>query len=64
MVRRHEVTDALWQRIESLLPGNGGPGGQREWAVNINSTSCQAHQHPAGAPRQHPADHPQKRAVP
>ncbi|WP_371239320.1 IS5 family transposase [Streptomyces pimonensis] len=130
MVRRHELTDAQWRRIESLLPVNGRPGGQwadhrrvingvlfrartgvpwpdppercgpwqtvykrhrrwsadgtwrrilgepqieadaadpdgtpaqtereesrrrgREWAVNIDSTSCRAHQHGAGARR-------------
>ncbi|MGW7210038.1 IS5 family transposase [Streptomyces sp. NPDC054837] len=123
MVRRHELTDAQWRRIEPLLPVNGGPGGQwadhrtvingvlyrartgvpwpdlperygpwqtvyerhrrwsadgtwrqiltvlqieadaadpdgalarsarkeAEWAVNIDSTSCRAHQHAAGA---------------
>ncbi|WP_436844662.1 IS5 family transposase [Streptomyces wuyuanensis] len=135
MVRRHELTDAQWQKIEPLLPGNGKPGGQwadhrrvingvlfrartgvpwpdlperygpwqtvyerhrrwsadgtwqavleelqieadagdpdgalarqadrQEWAVNIDSTSCRAHQHAAGAPRKPPADHPQKGA--
>ncbi|GGV03450.1 hypothetical protein GCM10010211_83400 [Streptomyces albospinus] len=30
MVRRHELTDAQWQKIEPLLPANGRPGGQ--WA--------------------------------
>jgi transposase len=30
MVRRHELTDAMWQRIEPLLPANGNPGGR--WA--------------------------------
>lgn len=30
MVRRHELTDAQWRKIEPLLPGNGKPGGQ--WA--------------------------------
>ncbi|PJN32492.1 hypothetical protein CG747_41900 [Streptomyces sp. CB02959] len=30
MVRRHELTDAQWQKIEALLPANGKPGGQ--WA--------------------------------
>ncbi|QYX82330.1 IS5 family transposase [Streptomyces akebiae] len=135
MVRRHELTDAQWQKIETLLPGNGNPGGQwadhrkvingvlfrartgvpcsdlpercgpwqavyerhrrwsadgtwqtvleelqseadagdpdgtlagqaerREWAVNIDSTSCRAHRHAAGAPRKPPADHPQEGA--
>jgi len=136
MVRRHELTDAQWQKIEPLLPGNGKPGGQwadhrkvingvlfrartgvpwpdlperygpwqtvyerhrrwsadgtwqavleelqieadagdpdralagqlvrqQEWAVNIDSTSCRAHQHAAGAPRKPPADYPQKGA--
>ena len=136
MVRRHELTDAQWKEIESLLPANGKPGGQwadhrkvingvlfrartgvpwpdlperygpwqtvyerhrrwsadgtwtaileelqveadagdpdgalarqvsrqQEWAVNIDSTSCRAHQHAAGAPRRPPADYPQKGA--
>lgn len=35
---------------------------RQEWAVNIDSTSCRAHQHAAGAPRKPPADHPQKGA--
>ncbi|MEU6369924.1 transposase [Streptomyces sp. NPDC046931] len=28
MVRRHELTDAQWQKFEPLLPANGKPGGQ------------------------------------
>ena len=28
MVRRHELTDAAWARIEPLLPVNTGPGGR------------------------------------
>lgn len=142
MVRRHELTDAQWERIEPLLPANGKPGGQwadhrrvingvlfrartgvpwpdlperygpwqtvyerhrrwsadgtwqrilaelqieadaadpdgarakaveeetrqrkREWAVNIDSTSCRAHQHAAGARHRPPRDFPQKGAV-
>ncbi|MGV9452671.1 IS5 family transposase [Streptomyces sp. NPDC003635] len=138
-MRRHELTDAQWQRIEPLLPANGRPGGQwadhrtvvngvlfrartgvpwpdlperygpwqtvyerhrrwsadgtwqqiltelqieadaaapdghlakalekearqrsREWAVNIDSTSCRAHQHAAGARHRPPRDFPQK----
>ncbi|MEW2239920.1 IS5 family transposase [Streptomyces sp. NPDC026666] len=126
-MRRHELTDVQWRKIEPLLPGNGKPGGQwadhrrvingvlfrartgvpwpdlperygpwqtvyerhrrwsadgtwtavleelrieadagdpdgtlarraerQEWAVNIDSTSCRAHQHAAGAPRRPP----------
>jgi hypothetical protein len=30
MVRRHELTDEQWKKIEPLLPVNGRPGGQ--WA--------------------------------
>ncbi|MFJ8098220.1 transposase [Streptomyces griseofuscus] len=30
MVRRHELTDAQWQKIAALLPANGKPAGQ--WA--------------------------------
>nr|WP_223190789.1 IS5 family transposase [Streptomyces sp. TRM68416] len=142
MVRRHELTDAQWQKIEPLLPVNGNPGGQwadhrrvingvlfrartgvpwpdlperygpwqtlyerhrrwsadgtwqqilaelqieagatdpdgqlakaieeetrqrtQEWAVNIDSTSCRAHQHAAGARHRPPRDFPQKGAV-
>lgn len=139
MVRRHELTDEQWARIELLLPVNGRPGGQwadhravisgvlyrartgvpwpdlperfgnwktvyerhrrwsadgtwqmlltelqieadatdpdgalaralkpeqreREWAVNIDSTCCRAHQHAAGARHRPPADFPQKGA--
>ncbi|MFE9173199.1 transposase [Streptomyces kebangsaanensis] len=29
-MRRHELTDAQWQRIGPLLPAHGKPGGQ--WA--------------------------------
>jgi transposase len=34
-----------------------------EWAVNIDSTSCRAHQHAAGARRRPPRDFPEKGAV-
>jgi transposase len=30
MVRRHELTDAQWEKIAPLLPANGKPG--RQWA--------------------------------
>ncbi|RKN60776.1 transposase, partial [Streptomyces klenkii] len=30
MVRRHELTNAQWERIAPLLPEAGGPGGR--WA--------------------------------
>lgn len=30
MVRRHELTDAQWELVASLLPGVGAPGGR--WA--------------------------------
>jgi transposase len=30
MVRRHELTDAQWEKIAPLLPASGMPGGQ--WA--------------------------------
>jgi transposase len=143
MVRRHELTDAQWEKIAPLLPANGKPGGQwadhrtvingilfrartgvpwrdlperygkwqtvyerhrrwsaegtwelllRElqihadaidpdgalaraldqeqqervgagWAVNIDSTSCRAPQHAAGARRRPPRDFPQKGAA-
>lgn|SRR5512135_1918882 len=134
MVRRHELTDAEWKKIESLLPANGRPGGQwadhrrvingvlyrartgvpwrdlperyglwqtvyerhrrwsadgtwaailaelqieadaadpdaaladggGEWAVNIDSSCCRAHQHAAGARHRPPGDFPEKGAV-
>lgn len=145
MVRRHELTDEQWKKIEPLLPVNGRPGGQwadhrmvisgvlyrartgvpwpdlperfgnwktvyerhrrwsadgtwqrilgelrieadatdpdgalaraleeeqrrreagrgGEWAVNIDSTSCRAHQHAAGARHRPPRDFPKKGA--
>jgi transposase len=142
MVRRHELTDAQWEKIAPLLPASGGPGGQwadhrmvingilfrartgvpwrdlpgrygswqtvyerhrrwsadgtwrkilqelqieadatdpdgalaravqrqrrqrpdTEWAVNIDSTCCRAHQHAAGARHRPPRDFPQKGA--
>jgi hypothetical protein len=34
-----------------------------EWAVNIDSSSCRAHQHAAGARRRPPRDFPEKGAV-
>jgi transposase len=144
MVRRHELTDAQWEKIAPLLPANGRPGGQwanhrkvingilfrartgvpwrdlpdrygrwqtvyerhrrwsadgtwtkilhelqveadatdpdgalaravarqrrerpdTEWAVNIDSSSCRAHQHAAGARHRPPADFPKKGAAP
>jgi transposase len=141
MVRRHELTDAQWEKIEPLLPVNGKPGGQwadhrkvingvlfrartgvpwpdlperygpwqtvyerhrrwsadgtwarilaelqieadaadpdgalvraldrerreQEWAVNIDSTCCRAHQHAAGARHRPPRDFPQEGAGP
>lgn len=140
MVRRHELTDEQWEKIEPLMPVNGKPGGQwaehrtvingvlfrartgvpwpdlperygpwqtvyerhrrwsadgtwarilaelqieadatdpdgalaraldrkrreQEWAVNIDSTSCRAHQHAAGARHRSPRDVPKKGAV-
>lgn len=36
---------------------------EREWAVNIDSTSCRAHQHAAGARRRPPCDFPEKGAA-
>ncbi|WP_443052431.1 IS5 family transposase [Streptomyces sp. JV176] len=126
MVRRHELTNAQWDRIAPLLPETGSPGGRwadhrtvvngvlyrtrtgirwrdmperygswqtvyerhrrwsadgtwsrilralqagadftgqdadGSWAVNVDSTTCRAHQHAAGARHSPPADHPEK----
>lgn len=35
---------------------------EREWAVNIDSSSCRAHQHAAGARHRPPRDFPEKGA--
>lgn len=129
MVRRHELTNAQWDRIAGLLPAVGGPGGRwadhrtvvngvlfrtrtgipwrdlperygpwqtvyerhrrwsadgtwarvlqelqtgsdasalgpdGSWSVSIDSTSCRAHPHAAGARHRPAADFPQKGAV-
>ncbi|WP_373307119.1 IS5 family transposase [Streptomyces longisporoflavus] len=60
---RRWSADGTWQRILAELQieaDAGDPDGtlvrepEREWAVNIDSTSCRAHQHAAGA-RHRPA---------
>lgn len=48
MVRRHELTDAQWKRIEPLLPGNGRPGGQ--WAEHRKVVSGVLYRARTGVP--------------
>ncbi|MGA6159756.1 transposase [Stenotrophomonas sp. NPDC087984] len=71
---RRWSADGTWQVILQELQieaDAGDPDGaltrqvsRQQWTVNIDSTSCRAHQHAAGAPRKPPADHPQKGAGP
>jgi transposase len=73
---RRWSADGTWQRILAALQIEADatdPDGalakaieketgqrRREWAVNIDSTSCRAHQHAAGARHRPPRDFPQK----
>ncbi|WP_425428537.1 IS5 family transposase, partial [Streptomyces varsoviensis] len=66
---RRWSADGTWQRILTELQMEadaGDPDGtlarelEREWAVNIDSTSCRAHQHAAGARHRPPSDFPEK----
>lgn len=70
---RRWSADGTWQRILTELQieaDAGDPDGalarkldkDREWAVNIDSTSCRAHQHAAGARHWPPRDFPEKGA--
>ncbi|GGX23671.1 transposase [Streptomyces noursei] len=68
--RRWSV-DGTWQRILTELQIGADAGDpdsalarslKREWAVNIESTTCRAHQHAAGARHRPPRNFPQKRA--
>ncbi|MFF4731771.1 IS5 family transposase [Streptomyces mirabilis] len=71
---RRWSADGTWKAVLEELQieaDAGDPDGtlarqteRKEWAVNIDSTSCWAHQHAAGAPRKPPADYPQKGAGP
>lgn len=72
--QRRWSADGTWQRILAELQieaDAADPDGvlareveqEREWAVNIDSTSCRAHQHAAGARHRPPRDFPQKGAV-
>ncbi|MEU6357881.1 IS5 family transposase [Streptomyces sp. NPDC047072] len=72
---RRWSADGTWQQILAELQieaDASDPDGHlakaleeeaREWAVNIDSTSCRAHQHAAGARRRPPRDFPLKGAV-
>ncbi|GCD32779.1 transposase [Streptomyces chrestomyceticus JCM 4735] len=66
---RRWSADGTWQRILAGLQigaDAGDPDGAlarelaREWAVNIDSTSCRAHPHAAGARHRPPRDFPEK----
>ncbi|KOT99158.1 transposase [Streptomyces rimosus subsp. pseudoverticillatus] len=68
---RRWSADGTWQRTLAELQieaDAGDPDGalarelEREWAVNLDSTSCRAHQHAAGARHRPPSDFPQKGA--
>lgn len=68
---RRWSADGTWQQILAELQIEADatdPDGalartlEREWAVNIDSTSCRAHQHAAGARHRPPRDFPEKGA--
>lgn len=72
--QRRWSADGTWQRILAELQikaDAADPDGalareveqEREWAVNIDSTSCRAHQHAADARHRPPRNFPQKGAV-
>lgn len=54
---------ALAAQAATGLDARQRDGEHREWAVNIDSTSCRAHQHAAGARHVAPADFPEKGAA-
>ncbi len=66
---RRWSADGTWQTVleELQIEADAGDPDQahahdtsrQEWAVDIDSTSCRAHRHEAGAPRKAPAGHPQ-----
>lgn len=69
--QRRWSADGTWQRILADLQTEADAADldgvlareveqEREWAVNIDSTSCRAHQHATGARYRPPRDFPQK----
>ncbi|CAM5313810.1 hypothetical protein SAVIM338S_07209 [Streptomyces avidinii] len=62
---RRWSADGTWSKIlRALQAGADGTATDADgsWAVNIDSTTCRAHQHAAGARHRPPADHPEKGA--
>lgn len=63
---RRWSADGTWSQILRALQTGAdatAPDPTGEWAVNVDSTTCRAHQHAAGARHVPPADHPGKGAV-
>jgi transposase len=69
---RRWSADGTWKSILERLqieadatdPDAALAGAGHEWAVNIDSSSCRAHQHAAGVRHRPPGDFPKKGAVP
>ncbi|GAA2652488.1 hypothetical protein GCM10010425_77690 [Streptomyces spororaveus] len=62
---RRWSADGTWSRILRALQAGAdatAPDVDGSWAVNVDSTTCRAHQHAAGARHAPPADHPEKGA--
>lgn len=61
---RRWSADGTWERILQAVQSNADSQGRVDWSmVSVDSTSCQAHQHAAGAPRRAPRV-PKRRSTP
>ncbi|WP_136193451.1 IS5 family transposase [Actinomyces procaprae] len=47
-------TDGVWERIESALVAQADAAGKIGWRVSVDSTTCRAHVHAAGARKDSP----------
>ncbi|MFD7836199.1 IS5 family transposase [Streptomyces sp. NPDC059761] len=61
---RRWSADGTWDRIVQAVQADADARGQIDWStVSVDSTSCRAHQHAAGAPRRTPRV-PKRRSTP
>ncbi|MFE7113305.1 IS5 family transposase [Streptomyces sp. NPDC057575] len=61
---RRWSADGTWERILQAVLADADATGRIDWSmVSVDSTSCRAHQHAAGAPRRTPRV-PRRRAMP
>jgi transposase len=52
---RRWSADGTWERILQAVQADADTQGRIDWSmVSVDSTSCRAHQHAAGAPRRAP----------